>query len=320
MNKEIYLEYSGSIWEILLRQCCPQDDENSMVGEIFTGPWMLLSALRCEWGCQPGGCIYTLRACPCSVPPQAKQTVHSHFPCFSKLSVFCNPHFWFLQGPCIILSHCHKLSSVALTLIPISFLFMRKLHEHLQSFSVFGCLLWPILTWVFHMNYDPVAICIVLTLQFLKKNPITFQFLLIVFNSLWKPFQLFIIHFFSALTAEQNLYFFPALYGFSPCFDCSEALSSWALPPLLFMCWFGRKMRLWSGHGVAVRGRGRRLHLSCAFRIVSCSLPLLRDRPLTTAGHQPALHPPASRCFPVPQLDWHGTPCSFLKGYTLCAA
>lgn len=95
---------------------------------------------------------------------------------FEVVSVFCNP--WFLQEPCIILSHSQKLNSVALTLLPISSLFTRKLHEHLQSFSVFGCLLWPVLTWVFRMNYDPVAICIVLTVQFLNK-------ILLHFNSYW---------------------------------------------------------------------------------------------------------------------------------------
>lgn len=136
------------------------------------------------------------------------------------------------------------------------------------------------------MNYDPVAICIVLTVQFLNKNPITFQFLLIVFNGLWKPFQLFIIHFFSAPTAEQNVYFFPALYGFSPCFDCCEAVFNWAFSPLLFTCYFGRKMPVWAQQRgwAAVRGHGRTLHLPYAFRIISSSLPLLSDTPFTTAG------------------------------------
>lgn len=178
---------------------------------------------------------------------------------------------------------------------------MTKLQEYLQSFSVFGCLLWPILSWVFHMSYDPIAICIVLTVQFFKKNTVTFQFLLIVFNGLWKPFQLFIIHFVSAPTAEQNVYFFPALYGFSPCFDCCEAVSSWAFPPLLFMCGFGRKMPVWSGR-VAVRGRGRTLHLSCAFRIISSSLPLLSDEPFTTAGPRASSSSPCIQELPSPGL------------------
>lgn len=30
--------------------------------------------------------------------------------------------------------------------------------------------------------------------------------------------------------------------------------------------------------------------------------------------HEPAVHLPASRSFPVPQLDWRVTPCSFLDG------
>lgn len=47
-RKEFCLEYSGRPWKILMRQCCPQDDENGMVGEIFTCLWMLSSALRCE--------------------------------------------------------------------------------------------------------------------------------------------------------------------------------------------------------------------------------------------------------------------------------
>lgn len=124
---------------------------------------------------QPGWCIYTLAASPCSVPPRGQPNRLSSL-LFEVVSVFCNP--WFLQGPCIILSHSQKLNSVAFTLLPISSLFTRKLHEHLQSFSMFGCLLWPILTWVFRMNYDPVAICIVLTVQFLNK-------ILLHFNSYW---------------------------------------------------------------------------------------------------------------------------------------
>lgn len=101
------------------------------------------------------------------------------------------------------------------------------------------------------------------------------------------------------LQLSRMCIFFPALYGFSPCFDCCEAVSSWAFPLLLFMCGFGRKTPVWSG-GAAVRGRGRTLHLSCAFRIVSSSLPLLSDKPFTTAGPRASSSSPCIQKLPRP--------------------
>lgn len=70
-------------------------------------------------------------------------------------------------------------------------------------------------------------------------------------------------------------------------------------PLLLFMCGFGRKTPVWSG-GAAVRGRGRTLHLSCASRIVSSSLPLLSDKPFTTAGPRASSSSPCIQKLPRP--------------------
>lgn len=88
----------GETWEILLRQCCPRDGESSMVGEIFTGLWMLSSALRGEWGsqCGPAWGMYLH-----SEPVPALSLLKPHCALtlsllFRVASVFSNPYFWFL--------------------------------------------------------------------------------------------------------------------------------------------------------------------------------------------------------------------------------
>jgi len=80
-----------------------------------------------------------------------------------------------------------------------------------------------------------VSVCRASAAQVLKNIPITLQFLLIGFNGIWNLFQLFITHFFSASTVEQNVYCFFSLLcmGFSPCFDSCEVviLSASFSPP-----------------------------------------------------------------------------------------
>lgn len=272
----------------------------------------------CEWGpsvVQPGGCIYTHRASPCSVPPQAQP------------SRLCTHIVLAFQSSLSLLQSTFLISSGALYyFVPLSQIeqccinsYQFSLHERTARASAELQHVWmpalayfdlgfPHELWSFsHLYYSDSTI--------LKKNPITFQFLLIVFNSLWKPFQLFIIHFFSAPTAEQNVFFFPALYGFSPCFDCCEAVSSWAFPPPIHVSiWQENASVMWP-----VRGRGRTLHSSCAFRIISSSLPLLTDAPFSTAGPQASSSCLCIQNCPVSWTDlWAPAPSSV--GCVPCAA
>lgn len=143
----------------------------------------------------------------------------------------------------------------------------------------------------------------------LKKNPITFQFLLIVFNSFWKPFQLFIIHFFLCSYSWAECGFFPCSVwvfsllwllwgcfqlGFPPSYSCVDLAGkcqcdvasegAWENAPFV-LCFQDYFLQPAPAHW-------------CTFQ--HCR---------TTSQQFMSLHPELPS-----QLDWPVSPCSFLTG------